>query len=420
MTTAEEPRKLASTTSRIGRLLVLALVAASIYTAFAVIRIERVELDYRSPVRQLSSSDGTRPSLQLGQVRLHEGDTVTFDVCSDHAFDPAVFLGNVEAAVWQPEAQELLVRTPFDEGRLASARRTVDGTCIEVAQGTLEVAGPYAVEMVWPNRALSPELGRVRPIARVHAYRPLLTRDKAGVFLGFALSLLCLAVVVAHRESIAPRVPPIAVKRIAIGVFAFVLVFAGSEFLPWAGATGALLRGLLIATTEFAVALSAMRGDETVATSERLAFRGVLRNPWLMAPACILLGGALAVLNGVVTSKLVPSTSEAPIEALVSFPSSRLAVGLIALLAPLAEEFFFRGFLFGSLESRMDTKRAWAITVILFALAHVPQTWGAWGSTVSVLATGIVLTTVRARTRSTAASMLTHLAHNALITILSL
>lgn len=417
MTTEEETPKQMSRSARLGRVLVLALVAAAAYTVFFVVRLERAELDYRSPVRQLSASDGGRPSMRLGEVRLSIGDAVTFDVCTDGEFESATFRDQVEAAVWQPEANELLVRTPFDEARLANARRTVDGTCVEIAQGNIEIAGPYAVEMVWPNHALSPELGRARLIARVQAYRPLLTSDKGGVFFGFALSMLFLALVVTQREERAFVGGPVSTARIAVGVGAFVAVFVGSQFLPWSGATGALLRGLLIAITEFAVALSLMRKGNV---GDQLAWRGVLQNHRLMAAACILLGGALALLNGVVTSRLVPSTSEAPIEALVSFPSARLAVGLIALVAPLAEELYFRGFLFGAVESRTNTKIAWTATVVFFAIAHVPQTWGAWGSSLSVLVTGVVLTTVRARTRSTAASMLTHLSHNALITILSL
>ena len=102
------------------------------------------------------------------------------------------------------------------------------------------------------------------------------------------------------------------------------------------------------------------------------------------------------------------------------WPSAGLALGTIGVLVPLAEEMFFRGFVFGVVAARYGRGVGFAVAVVLFGLAHVPQTWGAWGATVAVLLTGAVLTAIRAWSRSVYVSALAHLAYNGLITTLSL
>ncbi len=421
MTTPTAASASRSLPTRIGALLLTTTVVTLVWATLRVVTLERKELDYSSRATALSSVPESAKTARLGLVTLERGDNVSFDVCSESGFDRALFLNAIDVAVWQPDTRELLVRTPFDDARLAHARRTVNGTCVEVAQGTVAVSGPYAIEVVWEGRTLSPTLAAMPMVTRVRALRMLATSDKAPVWLGFAFALFAVMIVATYRndarDTFRTSGPALTFGG---GVLLFVLAFVASEFLPWGGASGAMLRGVFLASVQVAIAYFLIARGEFETRAHALGWHGAKRNRWLMGPACVLLGSTLAILNGVVTARLIPSTSEAPIEALISFPSARLAVGAIALVAPMCEELFFRGFIFGSIDRRWGRTAAWTASVLVFAVAHLPQTWGAWGSTVSVLITGIVLTGVRARTGSTAASMLTHLSHNAMITLLSL
>ena len=78
---------------------------------------------------------------------------------------------------------------------------------------------------------------------------------------------------------------------------------------------------------------------------------------WLvLAP---LIGLALVILGRLIVA-LVPATGLAPIELFVEMPSGRLAVALVAVFVPVAEELFFRGFVFGTLERVRGTNVALA------------------------------------------------------------
>ncbi len=127
--------------------------------------------------------------------------------------------------------------------------------------------------------------------------------------------------------------------------------------------------------------------------------------------------GVVLWIGGRLVMMFVPSTGQAPIEAFVSYPSGGLAVGCVAVCVPVAEELFFRGFLFGTLERARGPWVASVVTIVLFALVHLPQQWGAWGAFASVTITGVALT---ALTRSTLVPAVAHLTHNGFITLLAL
>ena len=97
----------------------------------------------------------------------------------------------------------------------------------------------------------------------------------------------------------------------------------------------------------------------------------------------------------------------------VSIPdsSSGLAIAflMIVVLAPLAEELLFRGWLYTALRWRFGFGAALWTTAILFAVAH-------WESThlyaLAILPMGLVLGYVRERTGSARASTLFHMLYN--------
>lgn len=90
-------------------------------------------------------------------------------------------------------------------------------------------------------------------------------------------------------------------------------------------------------------------------------------------------------------------------------PLSTLAlVAGAVLIAPICEEIFFRGFLFGGLLERMRFWPATLISAFLFALAH-----GDIGSFAVLFVFGLVLAYVRWRVGSIWPGMIIHAANNA-------
>lgn len=124
--------------------------------------------------------------------------------------------------------------------------------------------------------------------------------------------------------------------------------------------------------------------------------------PWLLAiPLYHLVAGTVLRL-------LYPEFSMH-----LRLPNEALALGLsflaIVILAPLAEELFFRGWLYGALRARLSANTAIFACAVIFAVAH----WDGRGLyAVAVFAPGLVLTILRERTGSTKASFLAHAIYN--------
>ena len=80
------------------------------------------------------------------------------------------------------------------------------------------------------------------------------------------------------------------------------------------------------------------------------------------------------------------------------------------------EELFFRGFLYPVLARRLGLPIAVFLTALGFALLHGAQLMFTWGPVLVIFLVGVVLTMVRARQNSVAASVLIHMAYNGTIT----
>ncbi len=94
-----------------------------------------------------------------------------------------------------------------------------------------------------------------------------------------------------------------------------------------------------------------------------------------------------------------------------------VVIGVIALLcAPVAEEVFFRGFVFGGLRGRWGTMWAALASGLLFGLAHAGNTGNLDGLLVvpPIAAVGVLFAFGYAYTGSLAASMVAHFLFNAL------
>jgi hypothetical protein len=142
----------------------------------------------------------------------------------------------------------------------------------------------------------------------------------------------------------------------------------------------------------------------------RLPFWAALGWRWLAPGRFLLAGLGLALF---VQLLRLPSAKKLPIERL--FENANAAYLLAAfgiLVAPLVEEILFRGFIFVAVERSWGVAHAVWITAMLFGLVHVPQLVGGIPQMVAILGVGVVLSWVRAATRSLAASYFIHLGYN--------
>jgi len=128
-----------------------------------------------------------------------------------------------------------------------------------------------------------------------------------------------------------------------------------------------------------------------------------------------LAGGALLAVVVSFAGGFFNSKETLPIEELLKARVSIFLFGVLGVLvAPLVEETIFRGFLYPVIARRWGIAAGVAITGTLFGLMHAAQLWGGWGQIALLIFVGVVLTWVRARSGTVAASYFVHLGYNGL------
>ncbi|HYL16093.1 MAG TPA: type II CAAX endopeptidase family protein [Terriglobales bacterium] len=134
--------------------------------------------------------------------------------------------------------------------------------------------------------------------------------------------------------------------------------------------------------------------------------------------AGFLLAGALLyfVLAGI--GQLLPIPKHLPIDRFFQNARQATIMSIFAVtVAPLMEELFFRGFLYPVLARRLGVVSGVALTSAAFAILHGAQLKYSWAVLIIFLV-GVALTTVRAITRSVAASFLLHVGYNGTLSLL--
>lgn len=349
---------------------------------------------------------------QLVAAGLGEGQSAIFELCvaTAGALDPA--WAQIEATVLFTEEGAVAHRQSLGD---LNADTYPEMKCFVVSQSeSLRIAGEYAIGIETPT-PLGPSLRGTLVRGRIISWEEPGLPGTVALLLGLLGGLLLCAGLLLPKpanlydaELEATKAP----AKLALGLGAFVvamvlpgqLLAAGIAPNFWASASGHLFAALGIAGTEIHFGRRSLRPERSPA-----------RRLWLAAPA---LGLGLWFVGRLLTT-LLPSPGTAPVELFVSVPSGTLAMGLIALAAPIAEELFFRGFVYDHLVEH-SAPRALIGTTLLFALAHLPQQWGAWGAFAAVSLTGAVLTLLRYRGAPVALCALVHLSHNAAITLLAL
>jgi membrane protease YdiL (CAAX protease family)/uncharacterized RDD family membrane protein YckC len=196
------------------------------------------------------------------------------------------------------------------------------------------------------------------------------------------------------------------------GLFAPLLVV---PFDPDLDSTGALLAAqTLLTVTLICVAVGVASGEGKIEVHRDLAVPG-LRGPLPSAFGWMALALFSYYVFAVLYGTLIIEPDQEDIARDLGLDAGVLAaipvVLLIAVAAPIAEEIFFRGMLFGGLRRRLSTLPAAAISALVFGALHA-----ATGITAvpPLIAFGFVLALLYERTGSLAPCIAAHALNNAL------
>jgi membrane protease YdiL (CAAX protease family) len=134
-----------------------------------------------------------------------------------------------------------------------------------------------------------------------------------------------------------------------------------------------------------------------------------------------ILGLAVAGLSAylIVSRDVQPSTPLGNV--LESNNGSPLVVAFLLMavfLAPILEEIIFRGYFFYVLNKYKGQAFAIYAIALIFGLMHVEQYWGDWLAILMVGILGLILSYLRAWTKTSVATMVTHFFYNGTMTIL--
>ena len=134
-------------------------------------------------------------------------------------------------------------------------------------------------------------------------------------------------------------------------------------------------------------------------------------------PSLVLLGIVLVLLQ--VLEKFFKLPKHIPMEDFLATPSAAILTAIFAVsLGPFMEELFFRGFLYPVLARKAGMLGAIAITSLTFGLVHGAQLAFSPGLVLVIFLVGVVLTIVRAKTRSVGSSLVVHISYNSTLVIL--
>lgn len=396
-------------------------------SAKRVAQLEQHELEHESAPQSLkaarSNKGSTAVSARLDQVTLRAGEKAVFEVCSDDGMPKERWRGALDFVVFQLKPLKLLLRVPLDPAHLDVVKRNTRGACLALGGGALESDGPHAIDAVWPGKPFPQQLADTSLRVRVLAREPLTTTDRTPVLLIAAGALLLVLGLFATRLRAATDVPQLpatsqALLTLAIGFAVIVAGWLASAYVGPFGPTWGLLKTAALAAIEVTaavvLALWAVRSQPVIAS---LGLDAPQRSPWIALGLAPVVGVGL-MYSATFALRLVPSTGESAIETFISWPSGMLAFAAIGVLVPLCEEIFFRGFVYGHARA-FGEPAAFVITAVSFIALHAAQTWGNWGSLLSITITGVVLTALRAGTGSTLVPALAHIVYNLGLTLRS-
>jgi membrane protease YdiL (CAAX protease family) len=152
----------------------------------------------------------------------------------------------------------------------------------------------------------------------------------------------------------------------------------------------------------------------------RTSFWPAIRWNWPGMVAVSFLGLGVLMLGFDFLGKFLPMPKNTPFEQFFARPSDAyLTVVFAVSCGPLMEELFFRGFLYPVVARRLGAVLGILLTALPFGLIHFFQYGRSWGAVLIIFLVGVVLTTVRAVTKSVASSFLAHVGYNGTLMVLA-
>jgi len=125
------------------------------------------------------------------------------------------------------------------------------------------------------------------------------------------------------------------------------------------------------------------------------------------------LGGAVLAFTVEGLAHFLPIPKQLPMDKFFNDVTSAYLMAFFGIaVAPILEELFFRGMLYPTLRRAFGIVIGLALTAAAFAAIHGAQLAYAWAPILSIFVVGVVLTAIRQRTGSVAASVLTHSGYN--------
>ncbi len=147
-------------------------------------------------------------------------------------------------------------------------------------------------------------------------------------------------------------------------------------------------------------------------------FRQAIRWNWPNDWAMYLFGGMVLAIGLQIFAHFLPMPKNLPIDQFFQTEQEAYLLSVFGMtFAPLLEELLFRGFLYPVLARRLGMVASTLLTSLAFGLIHGSQLMYAWGPVLIIFLVGLVLTMVRAVTKSVAASLLIHVAYNGTISL---
>jgi CAAX protease family protein len=204
----------------------------------------------------------------------------------------------------------------------------------------------------------------------------------------------------------------IAILGAAVVVFAHLVLYPGIPIGDLAQSTG------LAIVTQFLTYLVLLLAMIKLVEMRAGGFWQPIRWNWPGAWAGFLAGGSVLYFVLIGLAQLLPIPKHLPIDRFFDTPRQAMLMSVFAItMAPLMEELFFRGFLYPVLARRIGMVGSILITAVAFGFLHAAQLKYSWAVLVIFLV-GLALTTVRAVTKSVAASFLVHVGYNGTLSML--
>lgn len=152
----------------------------------------------------------------------------------------------------------------------------------------------------------------------------------------------------------------------------------------------------------------------------RVRFWQAIRWNWPDNAMVKLLGLGVLTVALDFLGRFLPMPKNTPFEQFFARPLDAYLISVFSItLGPLMEELFFRGFLYPVVARRLGVIWGVVLTALPFGLIHSVQYGNAWSAVLVVCLVGVVLTTVRAVTKSVAASFLVHVGYNGTLMFLA-